>query len=406
MTGERAHDLVVFGATGYTGRLVAAVLARRAADEPIRWAIAGRTRAKLERIREELGRPDLPILVGDALDPDDMRRLAASTRVVCSTAGPYARYGSHLVAACAESGTHYCDLSGEVPWMRTMIERHDAAARSTGARIVPACGFDSLPSDLGAFLLQERARERFGRPAKQIHGGVVRFSGGMSGGTARSALDLFEPGPGGGTPIGVGRDPNALIPSATSRDEAPPERLHPHWDTLARTWTAPWPMALVNARVVRRSAALRPDLYGPDLRYEESMWLGRGATGAVKAAGVSLGIVVAAGGLSVPWVRAVAERVLPEPGEGPSSRARDLGHWEMRFVAAAPGPDEDALRVALAADEDPGYGSTSKMLVECALALTQAPSVPGGGFLTPATAFGRDLVERLRTHAGVRFDGI
>ena len=406
MNAERPHDLVVFGATGYTGRLVAEVLAGRVVDEPIRWAIAGRTMSKLERLREELGRPDLPILVGDALDDDDMRRLAASTRAVCSTAGPYVRYGSHLVAACAEAGTHYCDLSGEVPWMRRMIERHDATARRTGARIVPACGFDSLPSDLGALLLQERVRERLGRPARRIHGGVIRFSGGMSGGTARSALDLFETGPEGATPMRAGRDPNALVPNATPRHEAPPERLHPHWDALAGSWTAPWPMALVNARVVRRSAALRPDLHGPDLRYEESMWLGRGPLGAVKASAVSLGMLVAAGGLAVPWVRAAAERVLPEPGEGPSSRVRDRGHWEMRFVAAASTPDAERLRITLAADEDPGYGSTSKMLVECALALAHAPVEAEGGFLTPAVAFGRDLVERLRTHAGIRFDGI
>jgi short subunit dehydrogenase-like uncharacterized protein len=407
MEGEtRDFDIVLWGATGFTGRLVAEYLVGRyGARNSFRWALGGRNQSKLEAVRQELGAPDLPLVLGDGGDPASMEALARRTRVVCTTVGPYARYGSHLVAACARVGTDYCDLTGELHWIRRMIDAHDAEARSSGARIVPTCGFDSIPSDLGTFYVQREMRARAGESSPLVKAGVADFSGGFSGGTVASMLDLVEEATADPAVRRLMADPYALDPAGRAPGPASPDRLRPSWDHDFGQWTAPFLMAGINTRVVRRSNALLGDAYGRTVRYEEMMLTGAGPIGALRASAVAAGSGLAVGALALGPIRRWVATRLPAPGEGPSREERESGYWELRFHAAPP-HDGSAppLEARVTGDRDPGYGSTAKMLGESAvcLALDDLDSAPG--FSTPAAAMGDALIPRLEANAGIRFE--
>jgi short subunit dehydrogenase-like uncharacterized protein len=395
----RELDIVVFGATGFTGRLVADYLAAAAAREPVRWAIAGRSRDRLAALG--LG---VPIIVGDALDPAAMRELARRTAVVCTTAGPFARYGSALVAACAQAGTHYCDLTGEVPWMRRMIDAHHATARASGARIVHTCGFDSIPSDLGCWAAQQAFIARFGGPARRVTAVFGEQAGGVSGGTAASALDLAGEADGDAAVRALLANPYALDPApgpsgGRARPAAPDDRAI-HWQRTLGMFTVPFVMAQVNTRVVRRGHALAGFPWGEGFSYREVMSTPGTLGGAAMAIGITGGLAALSFAMSQPWLRArLAERA-PRPGEGPSAEVRDRGHWIVRLVAEG---DAGEAMVYVASDRaDPGYGSTAKMLGESALCLARDPLTSPGGVLTPAVAMAQPLLDRLR-RAGLRF---
>lgn len=399
---DREFDLILWGASGFTGQLVAAHLRERYGATPLRWALAGRDEAKLAALRERLAAPSLPLLRGDAHDARAMEALARRTRVVCTTVGPYARHGSALVAACASLGTHYCDLAGEVPWIRRMHDLHQHAAERSGARLVTCCGFDSIPSDLGVFALQRAARARYGAPSTRIEGALARASGGVSGGTAASMLALFEASAADEGVRRVLRDPYALNPSGQRHGPPVPDRFAPHHHRDFDQWTAPFVMAAVNTRVVRRSAALLAPAHGRGLRYRESLLTGRGALGAARAAAISAGLALALTAVAAPPLRRLVASRLPQPGEGPSAERRARGHWEMRFVAAPPAGSGGApLRARLRGDGDPGYASTARMLAEGAACLALDPLQASGGFHTPASAMGAELLERLQHGARV-----
>jgi short subunit dehydrogenase-like uncharacterized protein len=391
----REFDVILFGATGFTGRLVADYLAAAAPRESLRWAIAGRSREKLEALG--LG---VPIVVGDALDAAAMRALAERTTVVCTTTGPYARYGSELVAACAGAGTHYCDLTGEVPWMRRMIDAHHARARTTGARIVHTCGFDSIPSDLGTWATQQAFLERFGHPATKVTALFGEQSGGFSGGTAASALDLAREASEDRAVRTLLANPYALDPDPAAARPDAPDDASIGWQPQLKMFTIPFVMAQVNTRVVRRGHALAGFPWGEGFVYREVMSTPGSARGAAMAVGLTGGIAALSFALRRPMLREQIARRAPRPGEGPSAEVRARGHWIVRLVAE--GPRGDTLTYVASDRADPGYGSTTKMLGESALCLARDPLTSPGGVLTPSVAMARPLVERLR-RAGLTF---
>lgn len=405
----RRLDVVLFGASGFTGRLVAEYLAEHAPT--LRWALAGRSREKLERVKSELvavhpALSALEVLVADAGDRAALAAVARRTRVVCTTVGPYGRHGRELASVCAGEGTDCCDLTGEVPFVRDSIDRNHARAEATGARIVHACGFDSIPSDLGVMLLADHFASR-GRTLASALLVVGPMRGGPSGGTIASGLLLLEEAQASADMRRLLADPYALLPDR-SRDRGPDrgEQTGVRFEPRLGEWTGPFVMGAFNARIVRRTNALTGFRYGKQFRYDEAMTFGRGPRGMLRAAAFAagLGATLAAGmtGLG----RSVLARLLPSPGEGPSKEQREAGFFRIRILgesdAAAGAPLSATARVA--GTRDPGYGETAKMLGESALclALDRDRLEPRSGVLTPAAAMGPRLVERLRA-AGMTF---
>jgi short subunit dehydrogenase-like uncharacterized protein len=325
--------------------------------------------------------------------------------VVASTVGPYALHGSPLVAACAATGTDYCDLTGEVQWVRRMISRHERAARASGARIVHCCGFDSLPSDLGVHVLQREALARFGQPLARVRMRVRTMRGGFSGGTIASLLNVVDEARRDPALRRALADPYVLCPPSRSARPRQPEVRLPQRDPDSGDWAAPFVMAAINTRVVHRSNALGGHAYGKDFEYDEAVSTGPGLKGRAAAAAIAGGLAAGLLAGALPPTRALLQRfVLPAPGEGPSPLAQQQGRWDLRFFGS--GPDQAPLALRVTGDRDPGYGSTGKMFGEAAIALAsdrgrkRAP----GGFWTPASLLGDVLVERLQAHAGVRFE--
>lgn len=400
----RTHDLTVFGATGFVGRLLAAYLAG-AAPAGLRVALAGRSRSRLEQVRGELpaAARTWPVLEADATDADSLAALASSTRVLATTVGPYLRHGLPVVEACARAGTHYADLTGEVLFVRRAIDATDGLARDSGARIVHACGYDSVPSDLSVLLLAERARADSAGGLREVRL-VATARGGVSGGTVDSARAQFaELGRDAGARRLAG-DPFALSPDRDAeprvrqpRDTAPPAR------TRDGRWTAPFLMAPFNTRVVRRSNALQGWAYGRGLRYGEAMGCGPGLAGAATAAAVTAGLAGFAAAMTLPPTRALLDRVLPDPGTGPGEHARARGWFRMATDATT--ESGRRYRATAAGQGDPGYAATAVMLGETTLGLAlDGDRLPvRAGSLTPATALGPVLVERLR-RAGHRYE--
>jgi short subunit dehydrogenase-like uncharacterized protein len=393
MTTARDFDLVIFGATGFTGRLVAEHIARSPHDKP-RWAIAGRNRDKLASLGF-----DVPILVGDSNDRPSLDAIARQTKVVCTTAGPYAKYGSHLLAACVDAGTHYCDLTGEIQWLRRMIDAHHDRATQTGARIVNSCGFDSIPSDLGTWALQQDFISRFGRPASSVTALFGETSGGLSGGTVASGMQTAKEASEDRTVRRLLANPYGLDPDGGDQRPRVPDESSIGYERRLGMFTVPFVMAPYNTRIVRRGHALANFPYGTDFTYREVMSTPGSARGALMAAGFLGGLAGIAFAMKRPRLRALLASRAPQPGEGPSEQTRTKGHWKTRFI----GQHGDDQLIYVASDRaDPGYGSTAKMLGESALCLALDPLTSPGGLITPALAMGPHLLSRLR-RAGLTF---
>jgi len=399
MADTRTHDVVVYGATGFVGKLTAAYLAEHAPDDT-RIALAGRSRERLEEVRNRLGgrAVDWPVLVADSSDRAALDEIAGSARAIATTVGPYAKYGMPLLVACAEAGTHYADLTGEVLFIREAIERCDATARQSGARIVNSCGFDSIPSDLGVQALHDRVRADGEGELEDTTFVLTGVKGGVSGGTLASltaGIDELRRNP---EIRKVVADPYSLSPA---RDKEPDLGKEPdvhapvRFDELGG-WMAPFVMASFNTRVVRRSNALQDWAYGRRLRYRELMRTGPGPVGLAKAAGITAGLGVAVGTIALPPTRALVDRFLPAPGEGPSEKTRSNGYFRIEVHTRT---STGARYVAhVAAKGDPGYAATAVMLGESALSLAlDGDKLPvAAGVLTPATAMNGALADRLR----------
>ncbi len=399
---DREFDIVLLGASGFTGRLVAEYLLATY-DESLRWAMAGRNQGKLEAVAEELGAAgQIPILVADTNDQSALDELAGKTRVICTTVGPYALYGSGVVEACVKSGTHYCDLTGEVQWMRRMIDTWQSDAEASGARIVHTCGFDSIPSDLGVLFLQNAMKKAHGVAAQQVKYRAAGFAGGFSGGTIYSMINMMEEMQKDPSLRKVMGDPYALNPAGSHKGDDKPDQLGAIYDEDFDRWTLPFVMAAINTRVVRRSNALMGNAYGEDFRYDEATLAGesQGALSSKLAAGAMTGGTAV---LAIPPLRAVAKLFLPKPGEGPDQEAREKGYFDILLHGKHPTDSNKDMRAQVTGDRDPGYGSTSKMLAESAVCLAYDDLDVGGGFWTPASAMGQTLIDRLVESAGLTF---
>jgi short subunit dehydrogenase-like uncharacterized protein len=398
-TPGREHDVVLFGASGFVGRLTAQYLALHAPDD-VRVALGGRSLGKLEQLRAEVGgrAAEWPLVIADSGDAASLAELARSTRVVATTVGPYMRHGLPLVAACAEAGTHYADLTGEVLFMRRSIDEFDAVAQASGARIVHTSGFDSIPSDLGVLMLHLHAREHGLGDLRDTTFVVTETRGGVSGGTVdslRGQLDIARRDP---AARRLMADPYALSPDRAAEPQLGPERdpMTPMHDAQLGGFLAPFVMGAVNTRVVRRSNALQDYAYGRELRYRELMLGGGLPLGPVRAAGIAGGLGALVAGLSFSPTRKLLDRVLPDPGEGPSETARDRGFFNIDIHTRTSGGADLVGEIRVTGD--PGYKATAVMFGESALALAaDAERLPAAaGVLTPATALGDVLTERLR----------
>lgn len=388
----REFDLIVYGATGYTGRLVAEHFVREYGDQgksvpdAPKWAMAGRNRAKLEDVRTLIGAPDdTPLVVADADDPDSLAAMVARTKIVLTTVGPYQLYGEPLLAACAEGGTDYADLCGEPVWMAQMIDKYDAAAKASGARICFSSGFDSTPFDLGVMMLQAEAVKRFGAPAPRVKGRVRKMEGTFSGGTAASFKATMASAAKNPRQFGQLQDPFLLCEDFEG--PAQPGGMLPVYDDELASWSAPFIMAGINTKNVHRTNYLTGHLYGEDFRYDEMVLTSPGDMG--KAAAKTI-----AAALKAPFGKRG-----PKPGEGPTPEERENGCYDLLFIGHY--PDGKSLRYSVKGRYDPGYGSTSRMLGETGMALLDAEHA--GGIGTPGSILGEQLVERLRERAALTF---
>ncbi|MBT7430357.1 MAG: saccharopine dehydrogenase, partial [Ilumatobacter sp.] len=357
------HDIVIFGATSFVGQILCKYMVdRHGVDgESINWAIAGRNAQKLEAVVESTG-ADVPRIVADAGDADAIAALCASTKLVVSTVGPYALYGSKLVAAVAEAGIDYCDLTGEPQWMQRMIDRYQDRATETGARIVHACGFDSIPSDLGVWYTQQEAIDQLGEPCVSISMGVKAMKGGASGGTVASMMNMMEEVSADPSLRHVLGNPYAIAPKGDRTGPDQPNVTLPQYDDGLDSWLAPFVMAATNTRVVFRTHALLDHQWGDDFTYGEAMMMGEGLGGRAKAMSLSGAMGGLMGAAAVGPMRKMMGRFLPEPGEGPSPDAQEQGFFDIRFHGTTASGAEIMTKVT--GDRDPGYGSTSKMLGE------------------------------------------
>lgn len=387
MAGKE-FDIVVYGATGYTGRLVAEHFVREYGGKPNapRWAMAGRNRSKLEDVRSLIGAAaDTPLVEADADDPASLNLLCERTRVVLTTVGPYQLYGSALVEACARVGTDYADLCGEPAWMREMIDRHHELAKASGARICFSSGFDSVPFDLGVLMLQREAKARHGSPAPRVKGRVRAMQGTFSGGTAASLSATLKAVAKDPSLMKVMASPFGLTPGFEGADQ--PSGMLPHYEDEFGKWAAPFIMAAINTKNVHRTNFLSGFPYGRGFRYDEMMLTSPGEAGKAAADAIT-------GLLKNPFGAKP-----PKPGEGPTPEERENGFYDLVFRGEW--PDGRALHYGVKGRYDPGYGSTSRMLAETGFALLDCAAA--GGIGTPGSFLGEALVDRLREHAEITF---
>ncbi len=403
------YHLIVYGATSFVGQLLTRYLfERHGAQGDFRWAIAGRSQSKLATLRSSLGSAaqSLPIILADAADETALMAMCQQTNVVVSTVGPYALYGSPLVKVCAHSGTDYCDLTGEPQWIAKMIDAHQAAAQASGARIVHCCGFDSVPSDMGTYYLQQQAQQQFGQPCSRVKLRVKAIRGGISGGTVASIMELVKEAAVDPALRKLMANPFALCPTSQGKPKQPNVQFA-QYDDDAKAWSAPFIMAGINTKVVHRSNAVSGNAYGVDFVYDEAMLTGRGVIGGLVAAGAAVGVAGFVGAAALSPTRNILERfIVPKAGEGPTSEQQRNGFYDIRLIGIT--STGQKLTVKVTGDRDPGYGSTAKILGEAAacLALDIAKTDKAGGFWTPSTVFGEQLIHRLTQHAGLTFSQI
>src|SRR5947209_1478798 len=403
---DRKYDVVLYGASGFTGRQAIQYFARHVQPSQVRWAIAGRNRQALESAKAQAGgnAQAADILIADARDQQALDKIASQTRIVLSTAGPFALYGNQLVDACVRFATHYVDITGETPWVKDLIDRHHEKAAATGTRIVPCCGFDSVPSDLGAYLIARHLQNNLGTSCKEVKA-YYQFAGGVNGGTLATGFNLYESGQAART-----RDPFLLNPTGEHSAEEIKLNLDvqkARFDADVNAWTAPFIMAVTNARIVRRSAALFDQWqtsYGPAFRYQEFQKFNSSASFKAKMFSGMLGAFE--GMMQRSFTRSMLKSLVPKPGSGPSEKAMNNGWFRCDLVGTA--TDGRKVRGIIGDQGDPGNRATVKFVCESALALAlNAAELPGGpqrgGVLTPATAFAEVLATRLR-QAGMKIE--
>jgi len=401
-------DLIVYGASSFTGKLVTEYLWKNyLPNDLFKWAIAGRDKNKLNKVLSKLNnqntnQTEIPIIIANSDDQSTLEEIAKRTKVILTTVGPYAKYGSKLVAACVKHGTDYCDLAGETQWISKMIDTHEKMAQKTGARIVHACGFDAIPSDIGVFYLQKYAQEKLKKPIYKIQMYVKAMRGGASGGTIASILNIIAEGKNNRDIARLVSHPYALNPRG--KKDGPDVRDNNTFalDKTLNLWTAPFIMSSINTRIVRRSNALMSYPYTRDFSYTESVLCGKNFSGAVKSVIITmfLGFFVMLSSNRMTR-KYIIEKMLPKPGEGPTRKQRENGFFKILMVGLI--NKNSLINLEITGDRDPGYGSTSKMLSEAAVCLACDNINIKGGHWTPASALGEKLLNRLESKAGMKF---
>lgn len=409
------YDLVVFGATSFVGKILTKYLVEYFSthNEKLNWAIAGRSQKKLQEVKDSLGASaqSLPILVADATNETELNNLCSQTRVIVSTVGPYALYGEPLIKACVANGTDYCDLTGETQWIKKMIEKYETQTQQSGSRIVHCCGFDSVPSDMGVYYLQQQALKQFSEPVTQVKMRVKTLKGGASGGTVASLINVIQEAA--ADPILRKEliNPYSICPKNHTFIQKQDYIKAARFDSDFDTWIAPFVMAAINERIVHRSNALSGEAYGQNFTYNEAILTGKGFKGRLKAIGIVTGLgafMLAA--VNKPISQLMEHYLLPKPGEGPTPEQQLAGRFDLRFLGKT--DSGKSLRIKVTGDQDPGYGSTGKMLGQAALSLAIDHFNNGqktgrkGGFWTPATMFDDRFIQRLSEHAGIVFEAV
>ncbi len=400
-------DVIVFGATSFVGKILCRYLLTQYGTQGLHWAIAARSKTKLDDLMTELtaeglNTKGLKQLIADAADEASLRALCKQTSVIVSTVGPYALFGEPLVKVCAELGTDYCDLTGETPWVGKMIAKYEVAAKASGARIVNCCGFDSIPSDLGVWFLQQQAKKQFKAPCVEVKMRVKAMKGTASGGTVASLMNVVKEAASDSALRKELANPYALCPSEFAPKVRQPNTMFAKFDKDYQVWIAPFVMAGVNTRVVFRSNALLNGAYGEGFKYDEAMMTGRGTSGRIMATQFSVGLGGFMAASAIKPGRWILEKFLPAPGEGPSQSAQDKGFYDLRFTGRTAAGE--MIKTKVTGDRDPGYGSTAKMLGQAAVCLLEDVEKKPGGFWTPASIFGNHLIKRLEKDAGLVFE--
>lgn len=402
---EPAYEIVVYGATSFVGQILCRYLVDQYPNNEVSWAAAGRSQSKLNGLLKELGK-EIPIIVADADDEKALQTMVDQTKVIISTVGPYALYGSTLVKVCAQSGIDYCDLSGEPQWIRKMITQHEAQAKESGARIVHCCGFDSIPLDLGNLFLQQQAQEKYSRPCTEVKMAVKALKGGGSGGTIASVINMIKEASADASLRKGLTDPYYLCSEQHGFTEKQRDVKMAVYDDDFQAWVGPFIMAAINTKIVHRSNELNGKAFGENFKYDEVMITGTTFSSRLAASGIGIGLGVFPLLVALPPTRFLIEKIVPKPGEGPSPYQQEHGHYDLRFKGKTDGGEK--LTVKVTGDRDPGYGSTAKILVQAGLCLAQdiSKTDKAGGFWTPATAMGKPLIKRLTDNAGLEFSVI
>jgi short subunit dehydrogenase-like uncharacterized protein len=407
---SKKFDIIVFGATSFVGQILCRYLHQHLAGTTTAWAMAGRSESKLKQFRAELAlsapacQPEsIEIIVADAQDEAALTSLCQQTRVVVSTVGPYALYGETLVKACVDTGTDYCDLTGEVQWIRRMIIRYEQAAKASGARIVHCCGFDSIPSDMGVYFLQQQADQQFGSYCSKVKMRVKNLKGGASGGTIASMINVVKEAAADADLRRELADPYSIC-SPGHGLKATQHAITVEYDEDVKSWVAPFIMSGINTRIVHRSNALLNAEYGTDFSYDEGMLTGDGNKGRGRARRLTWALNMFMLAAALRPSRWLVQKFLPKPGQGPSPQAQEQGYFDLLFMGTT--ASGQTLHTKVHGDRDPGYGATGRMLGQAALCLAHdvSKSEKAGGFWTPSTLFADKLIIRLEQHADVRFE--
>ena len=402
MNQSKEFDIIIWGSSGFTGRLVASYFySKYGSDGELKWAMAGRDLNKLEMVRNEVADKNIKIIIADSNDSGSLMKMVKRAKVICTTVGPYANYGSMLVDACVKSNVHYCDLTGEVQWMHKMINKHHELAKSNGTKIVHTCGFDSIPSDMGVYFIQREAETKRGIRAKQIKMRVAGISGGISGGTYASLSRVLEEAQKDKNIYKILSNPYSLNPNDGYVGKDKSDLRSIVYDEPSRSWIGPFIMAGINTKVVRRSNSLSNYSYGKDFRYDEATIFGKGFAGKMKGILTSIPIGIVMSVRSGSLLKKGIDMLLPKPGEGPSKKKMKTGFYNLRFYITLEDGSQAFAKVT--GDMDPGYGSTSKMLAECAICLAKDKLPNSSGVLTPSVAMGESLLKRLEMNAGLTF---
>ena len=405
-SADATYDLVVFGATSFVGQILTRYLLETyGLGKSVNWAIAGRSETKLNKLKGDLGSQakELPVILADASDGRALQAMCAQTRVIISTVGPYALYGEPLVAACVHTGTDYCDLTGEVQWIRRMVDRYEDEAKASGARIVHCCGFDSIPSDMGVWFLQEKAEQTFGAPCRDVRMRVKAAKGEFSGGMVASMMNIAKEAAADPKLRKELANPFSISPAGHRSETRQPSLKGAEYDKTFDVWLAPFVMGAINTRIVHRSNGLQGARYGKEFTYDEAMMTGRGLKGRLAAYGITGGLGAFFTASAIKPTRWVVEKFVPQPGEGPSPEAQKAGFYDLRFVGRT--EDGKTIITKVTGDRDPGYGSTGKMLGEAGMCLAfDLPAEKEGGFWTPSSLLNGSLMERLTSKAGLTFE--